>query len=170
MTNALSKMLNGHVSAGLLLCSICLSQALAAQSGDTPPAPLSGLIVDHVTISVENLDRESEWYEKVLGFKITQRSETNPDFLARQLRIPGYRIDLIKYKGSTRPAAAHPLYLQQGWIHIAFNIVDLPAALSELRALNTDVTVGTQDPKGVPTRLVVHDPEGNEVEIFTRHY
>jgi hypothetical protein len=40
--------------------------------------------------------------------------------------------------------------------------------LKELQALNTDVTADNKDAKGVPTRLVVHDPEGNEIELFSR--
>jgi len=132
------------------------------------PTALTGLVPEHVTISVENPNRESEWYVRVLGFTVAPHSDTDPDFLNWHLSIPGYRIDLIKYKGSARPAPANPLYLKQGWIHIAFSVPDMAAAWKGLQALNTDVAANNKDAKGIPTRLVVHDPEGNEVEIFTR--
>jgi catechol 2,3-dioxygenase-like lactoylglutathione lyase family enzyme len=132
------------------------------------PKPLTGLVPQHITISVEDMNRETDWYVKVLGFEIVPFNDTDPNFLNHHLTIPGYRIDLVKYKGSSRPAVPNPLYLQQGWIHIAFSVPDLDAALKQLQALHTDVKADSPDPKGVPSRLVVHDPEGNELEFFKR--
>ena len=148
------------------LCWLTLDRRSAAQSA--PPAPLTGLLPHHVTISVENLDREVDWYVRVLGFKAEPRNGNDPDFRNQHVIIPGYRIDLIQFKGSSRPVPANPLYLRQGWIHIAFSVSDLSAALKELQALNTDVRADNKDAKGVPTRLVVHDPESNEIELFSR--
>jgi len=165
MAKNLSRMLTVRFVAGIALCWLALSQPAKAQTGNAQAAALTGLVPHHVTISVEDLDRVSEWYVRVLDFKITQRFDTNPDFLLRQLSIPGYRIDMVKYKGSTRPAPVNPRYLQQGWIHIAFSVPDLPAAFKELQALNTDVTAD-KDAQGVPTRVILHDPEGNEIEFF----
>lgn len=167
MAKNIPLILASRLVAGVILCSVSLAQAGSSQTGNKQPAPLSGLTFNHVTISVEDLDREAEWYGRVLGFKVTARSDSDPGFLSRQLRTPDYRIDMIKYKGSARPAPVQPLYLRQGWIHIAFNVPDLPAALTSLQALNTDVVVGSKDAKGVPTRLIIHDPEGNELEFFT---
>jgi catechol 2,3-dioxygenase-like lactoylglutathione lyase family enzyme len=167
MEMKLSKMLTVQFIAGMLFCGVALSQPGMAQASDVQPEPLTGLAPDHATISVENLDRVAEWYERVLGFKVANRFDTNPDFVLEQLSIPGYRIDLAKYKGSVRPAPANPIYLQQGWVHVVFNVQDLSAALKVLQALDVNLTAD-KDPKGVPTRLVMHDPEGNEVEVVTR--
>ena len=139
-----------------------------AQTNITQNVPITGIVMDHVTLSVESLDHESDWYERVMGFKVTKRSSPSADMLTRQLRVPGFRIDLIQYKGSTRPATVVPPYLRQGWVHIAFSVPDLEDALKQLRALEPDVTIGSRDGAGVPTRLVVHDPEGNEIELFGR--
>jgi catechol 2,3-dioxygenase-like lactoylglutathione lyase family enzyme len=162
MAKKFSKMLAIQFVAGSLLW-VALGQSSAAQA-----APLTGLAPHHVTISVENLDREADWYVNVLGFKAEPRNGSNPNFLYQHVIIPGYRVDLIQYKGSSRPASVNPLYLRQGWIHIAFSVADLAAAFKELQALNTDVRADNKDAKGVPTRLVVHDPEGNEMELFSR--
>jgi catechol 2,3-dioxygenase-like lactoylglutathione lyase family enzyme len=135
----------------------------SAQTGNA----LTGLVPEHITISVEDIDREANWYMRVLGFKLAPPNDTNPAFLNHHLSIPGYRVDLVKYKGSSRPAAAKPLYLHQGWIHIAFSVPDLGAAFRQLQALNTDVTAD-KDAKGTPTRVIVHDPEFNEIEFFKR--
>jgi len=168
MAKKLAKMLAVHFVGGILLGWVVLAQLSAAQAGDTQAPPLKGLVPHHVTISVENFDRVSEWYVRALGFKPAPRSDSNPDFLNQHVSIPGYRIDLIQYKGSTRPSPVNPLYLRQGWIHIAFSVPDLSAAFKELQALNVDVRADNKDAKGVPTRLVVHDPEGNEIELFSR--
>jgi catechol 2,3-dioxygenase-like lactoylglutathione lyase family enzyme len=148
---------------GVVLCGVALSQPGRARAEN----PLTGLAPDHATISVENLDRTAEWYQRVLGFKVARRFDTNPDFLLEQLSIPGYRIDLVKYKGSVRPTSVNPLYLQQGWVHVVFNVQDLPAAFKELQALNINAAAD-KDTNGVPTRLVMHDPEGNEIELVKR--
>jgi catechol 2,3-dioxygenase-like lactoylglutathione lyase family enzyme len=168
VAKVLSKMAAAQFMAGVLFCGMVLSQPGVSQTGNTQAGPLTGLMPDHVTISVEDLDRESEWYVRVLGFKVAPHTDTDPDFLNWHLTIPGYRVDLIKYKGSVRPASTNPLYLHQGWIHIAFNVPDLAAAFKELQALHTDATAANKDANGLPTRVVMHDPEGNEVEMFKR--
>jgi catechol-2,3-dioxygenase len=168
MSKKLSRMSAVQFVAGSLICWAALAQSSAAQARDTKATALTGLAPQHITISVESLNRESEWYVDVLGFKAEPSSGGNPDFLIQHLTIPGYRIDLIKYKGSTRPAPVNPLYLRQGWIHIAFSVPDLATAFKELQALNTDVKADNKNAKGEPTRLVLHDPEGNEIELFGR--
>ena len=168
MKTSVTRRLAVQVTAGILFCGAVLSQPVAAQGSHSQPAALTGLMAQHVTLSVENLDRETEWYVNVLGFKATPRVDTNPAFLVQHVYIPGYRIDLIQFKGSTRPASVDPIYLRQGWIHVAFSVPNLSVALKQLQALHTDVTVGTKDAEGLPTRLVLHDPEGNEFELFNR--
>jgi catechol 2,3-dioxygenase-like lactoylglutathione lyase family enzyme len=137
-------------------------QPAAAAAAQVPP--VSGLVPDHATLSVENLDREAEWYQRVLGFKVLRKMDQNPDFINEQLAIPGYRIDLIKYKGSKRPAPVDPVYLQQGWIHVVFHVDDVATAWKQLQALKVEAKVN-KDNTGTPIQLLIHDPEGNELEI-----
>jgi len=103
-------MLSLQSVAAIFICGVALSQTGTGQTGNTQPGPLTGLAPDHATISVENIDRVAEWYERVLGFKVANRFDTNPDFILEQLSIPGYRIDLAKSKGSARPAAPNPVF------------------------------------------------------------
>ena len=162
-----SKMLACGIVAEVLVCSFVLLQPVVAQEGNSQSTTVAGLAADHVSISVEDLDRMSEWYEGILGFKLAMHSDANPDFRVRQLTIPGYRIDLIKFKGSVRPVAASPRYAAQGFVHIAFNVPDLAATLKQLQAWKTDVAE-EKDAKGLLNHLLLHDPEGNEMEIFPR--
>lgn len=145
-----------------LVCAATFAQQ-GAHGTSSAASPVTGLVPDHATLSVENIDREAEWYGRVLGFKILRKMDSNPDFINEQLAIPGYRIDIIKYKGSKRPAAVDPLYLQQGWIHVVFHVDSVPDALKQLQALHVEPKVNYE--KGVPIQLLLHDPEGNEIEI-----
>ena len=132
-------------------------QASAAADDAVPPA-LKDLGYDHISISVEDLDKEIAWYTHVLGFKETNRRQT-PTFLNVNLRNANTRIDLIKFPGSKR-TPADPVYMNQGWAHLGMNVPDLATAKAAFVAMGVDV-------KGTGV-LVLKDPEGNEIEIFAR--
>jgi catechol 2,3-dioxygenase-like lactoylglutathione lyase family enzyme len=163
MTKQFAWALAGPFVLGALLCCGARAQQQPAAGGGQP-SPITGLRPDHATLSVENLDREAEWYERVLGMKVLHRMDQNPDMINQQMAIPGYRIDLIKYKGSTRPPHVNPLYLQQGWIHVVFHVDDLSAAVRQVKALGVDAKINNDD-KGAPSQILLHDPEGNEIEV-----
>jgi catechol 2,3-dioxygenase-like lactoylglutathione lyase family enzyme len=140
-------------------------QAMAqAPSAEAPAPPVTGLVPDHATASVQNIEREAEWYGRVLGFKVFSKSDSNPDFRNWHLVIPGYRIDLVQWKGSHREPEGNSVYLKQGWTHVVFHVADVAAAVKQIEALHVDHTVN-KDPKGVPIQILIHDPEGNEIEI-----
>jgi catechol 2,3-dioxygenase-like lactoylglutathione lyase family enzyme len=152
-----------QIAFGVLICSVSTAQQASPAANEAQVGPVTGLVPDHATLSVDNLDREAEWYGRVLGFKVLRKMDSNPDFINEQLAIPGYRIDIIKYKGSKRPAPVDPLYLQQGWIHVVFHVDSVPDALKQLQALRVEPKVNYE--KGIPIQLLLHDPEGNEIEI-----
>ena len=135
-------------------------------SGDSAAAapPVSGLVPDHATLSVENLEKEAEWYGRVLGFKVFSRSDSNPDFRNWHLVIPGYRIDMVKWKGSHREPEGSSVYLKQGWTHVVFHVAEVALAVKQLEALHVEMQVN-KDPKGVPIQILIRDPEGNQIEI-----
>lgn len=138
--------------------------AFAQQPPAAEAPPVTGLVPDHATLSVENMEREAEWYGRVLGFKVFSKSENNPDFRNWHLVIPGYRIDMVKYKGSKRAPPSESVYLQQGWTHVVFHVADVAAVVKALEALHVDAKVNKL-PDGVPIQILIHDPEGNEIEI-----
>jgi catechol 2,3-dioxygenase-like lactoylglutathione lyase family enzyme len=167
---------------GVSLCTV--SHAQDAPVDKAQPPPVTGLVPDHAAISVADINREAEWYERVLGFKILNKYTEhvthstvpeNPDFMNWHLAIPGYRIDLVQYKGSKRPPPVDPVYLQQGWVHVVFHVDDVAAALKTLLALQVKVDVtylcdhnvrqATPCENGVPIQLYFFDPEGNQLEI-----
>ena len=155
-------------SAGTAAAVLTLSAAIAwgplpAQTTDSNPLQL---LPNHATASVADLEKESEWYRRVLGFHEIRRVRGNPDFEVLQMGIPGYRIDLVWQKGSSRAHQARGSF-QQGWLHVVFETPVIDAAFERLRDLGTDVKAD-RNAQAMITRLVFHDPEGNELEIVPR--
>lgn len=163
------KLLRSMAAASMFVVTI------GALAQNAEPGPVNGaeaeqalsLRAEHATISVANIQLERDWYIEKLGFAATRHIERGPDFEIWQLTIPGYRIDLVRASGSQRPKASAPLYLQQGWVHIAFTSPDLARANAFLKSAGTDVKADVDEHKSL-TRLLVHDPEGNEIEVFPR--
>lgn len=145
----------------VLYCGAALSQQPAAE---THAPPVSGVVADHATLSVASIPVEAEWYERVFGFTVAAKINQDPHMSSWRMVIPGFRIDLIQYIGSTRPAAADPIYLHQGWIHVVFRVPDIAKAVAELQALHVEAEI-QKDGKGNPIQIILHDPEGNEVRI-----
>ena len=163
MTKRILNTLGVALMAGILSCAASAQQTPAAGS-EAQASPVTGLVPDHATLSVEDLDKEAEWFERVLGFKMLRKNGTASTMINEQLAIPGYRIDLIKYPGSKRTAPAGAVYLQQGWVHVVFHVDDVALALKQLEALRVESkSVNKQD--GVPIQILLLDPEGNELEI-----
>ena len=121
-----------------------------------------GLAADHVTAVVADLDKESNWYSHVLGFKETSRMNRGTDFRACQMVLPGVRIDLVWQKDSSRSKRGG--FLDQGWFHIVLKSSNIGDLYKSLMANHADVQ-GGPNAAGVIIRLVVNDPEGNEIEI-----
>jgi catechol 2,3-dioxygenase-like lactoylglutathione lyase family enzyme len=132
------------------------STALRAESNPLKLTP------HHATISVADLDKESQWYASVLGFQKSNPFE-NPDSTGCSMVIPGYRVDLIQQKGSSRKDTQLGL-LRQGWLHVVFRTPMIQEALQRLQAAGTDVEAFKSEDDHLQ-RLILHDPEGNEVEL-----
>jgi len=147
----------------LLIVTACLAfgQCVSAQTAEVNPLQLSP---HHATASVADLDKESRWYERVLGFQEIKKVRNGSDFEVRQMSIPGYRIDLVWQKGSSRQHGAKGSF-SQGWLHVVFKTPVIDANYERLLALETDVKAD-RDAQSAITRLVFHDPEGNEIEIL----
>ncbi len=148
--------------------AVLAAPAIAALAGPAAhaadPNPLR-LTPDHATASVADLDKESRWYEQVLGFQEVNRFQNPSGYTVLQMTIPGYRIDLVSAKGSVGRSQG-PGALNQGWLHVVFRTPAMDAAYARLMAERVEVKV-LRDAKAKITRLTFLDPEGNEIEIET---
>jgi catechol 2,3-dioxygenase-like lactoylglutathione lyase family enzyme len=125
-----------------------------------------GLFVDHVTIGVADLDKEADWYERVLGVKANPVAH-RPEYDLRQIFIPGFRIDLMLKKGSTRASSEPMDNDKQGLIRVGFASHDTEAAYKRLMAQGVKPQA-SRNQQGEITSLHFNDPEGNGLEIAKR--
>jgi methylmalonyl-CoA/ethylmalonyl-CoA epimerase len=120
---------------------------------------------DHATAAVHDIDRAVRWYQEVLGFKVVNRGNWPNGMRFADLEIPGFGIGLVQNPDPASPAAGA---LRSGWVHIVFSVPDPPAAYATLKTRGADVSVrGNPAPAQIATFLV-HDSEGNEIEIVKR--
>ena len=140
-----------------LLLVVAASSPLVAQSS---PNPLQ-LKPHHATAAVVDLDRAVRWYQQMLGFKVIDRGDRPNGSRFADLELPGYGIGLVQNPGPPPPGNAG----RSGWIHIVFSVPDPAGAYQTLKTRGADVSVrGNQAPAQITTFLL-HDSEGNEIEI-----
>jgi glyoxylase I family protein len=144
-----------HWVAILYFAAFC--SPAAAQS---TPNPLQ-LRPDHATAAVADLERAIRWYQDVLGFTIVNRGERPNGSRFADLEIPGYGIGLVQNPG-TSPSTTGA---RSGWIHIVFAVPDPARAFANLKSRGADVTTRGNPAPAQITTFLVHDSEGNEIEI-----
>ncbi|MDE1182596.1 VOC family protein [Paraburkholderia sp.] len=152
---------------GLLsLASSVYAQVPAPGPQPTAPAesaenPLH-LSIHHVTMGVASIDRERTFYHDVLGFQIGPFNK-RPNYGHQQMLIPGFCIDMIEYKGSTRPTSTMDLD-KQGLLHVALTIPNAAEVYEQLKTEGVSVAPRRVE-KGRIVSVFVTDPEGNRLEL-----
>lgn len=148
------------VLAAMLPAGVAAAGTVAAADGLNPLQ----LKVHHITAAVSDIDRAVRWYQQVLGFRLTERGERNGGaFRYAELEIPGFGVALVQLAGA-QPVPAGDKPLAPDWVHIVFAVPDPDAAWRELKARGADVY--THGPPTPPiTTFLLHDSEGNEIEI-----
>ena len=149
-------------SPGILWLIVLLIAALCgpavAQSTENPLQ----LKPDHATASVTNIDRAVRWYEDMLGFKVVNRGDRPNGTRFADLAIPGFGIGLVQNAGAPAPSANGG---RSGWIHIVFSVPDPARAFAMLKSRRADVTTRGNPAPAQITTFLLHDSEGNEIEI-----
>jgi catechol 2,3-dioxygenase-like lactoylglutathione lyase family enzyme len=119
----------------------------------------------HITAAVVDIERAAKWYQEVLGFKLDQRgSRAEGKFQFAELSLSGFGIALIQLPpGVAKPRGTEAL--APSWVHIVFSVSDLPAAFSLLKSRGADVF--TRDNSAATSSFLLHDSEGNEIEVVS---
>jgi catechol 2,3-dioxygenase-like lactoylglutathione lyase family enzyme len=115
--------------------------------------------IDHFAISVKNLQKSFDWYQKVFGFEMFHQWKTT-----WLIQLGSMKIGLFE-----RPNAAtiddldNKIAIQ----HLAFHVSaeELIAAQIQLAALKIDLQ-GPED-TGVAYSIFVSDPDGHLLELTT---
>lgn len=160
----------GAIVSLIFTSTIAFSQNAIQPADSAKDASILKLQINHASISVADINAESEWYIQKLGFSFRagdKISQINPMMQGCRLVIPGFQLDLIQYKGSQRPTAPSPVFLQQGYFHLTFTVDDLESAFNFLQAAGVKLTAN-RDRQNHIRGIVLNDPEGNEIELSSR--
>lgn len=130
--------------------------------------------VDHVGLSVGDLDAQLAWYQRAFGFTAAQPFEI-PALGLRGAFVVGpddVAIELLERSGSAHrtPAISAPdELLSQGWGHLCFRVNDLESVFQQLVDAGAGV-VSAPGPSPEPgTQFAfLTDPEGNFIELLDR--
>lgn len=130
--------------------------------------------VDHVGLSVADLDAQRDWYAAAFGLTSTEPFAI-PAVGIRGcflVGLPGIAIELLERAGSAHGAvAASPpdALLTQGWGHLCLRVDDVDAHFERLVDAGARVI---QEPGPSPEPgcrfAFVTDPEGNFIELLDR--
>ncbi|MEO8794308.1 MAG: VOC family protein [Daejeonella sp.] len=118
--------------------------------------------VGHVHLKVSDIDLALSFYQKLLGFKITQRYGKDAVFLAAGNYHHHIGLNTWYSKGETAAPQRAP-----GLFHSAFLYPerrDLAVILKRLMDANYPIT-GAAD-HGVSEAIYLNDPDGNGVELY----
>ena len=132
------------------------------------------MFLDHVGLSVSNLDAQASWYSNALGL------EQNAPFEVESLQIrgmfltgaSGISIELLHRAGShsglqaSSPAEA---LLTQGYGHICLRVENVDSFHAHLLAAGASEQMPPQQSPEPGVRMsFVADPEGNLIELLDR--
>lgn len=132
------------------------------------------MFLDHVGLSVADLDAQASWYSNALGL------EQNTSFEVESLQLrgmfltspSGIAIELLQRSGSrsglqaSSPAEA---LLTQGYGHICLRVEGVDSLHAQLVAAGaTERMAPQQSPEPGVRMSFVADPEGNLIELLDR--
>ena len=123
------------------------------------------LTLDHVGVSVQDLDRSTRFYVDVFGFAVEERfAIPDTDVCGAVLIHPsGARVEI--------ETLGHPIEStrEQGWFQTAFRVTDVPDVFTRVVAAGASaVKPPFVAPDGRSTIAFIGDPDGNLIELIQR--
>ncbi len=134
---------------------------------------MTSLVVDHVGLSVADLDAQRRFYSEALGLTEIEEEFAMAEAQIRTtiLRSPdGLKIELIERGGSAPQEFADPFdgAGTQGYFHWALYVDDLDAVFARLlTAGGTEVSAPAPAVRAGARFAYVKDPEGNLLELIS---
>lgn len=116
--------------------------------------------IDHLNITVKNLDKSVDYYQRIFGFKIMEEGQYNGT---------PYKIIGISNKAMLCMYEKKDLKVENNNIgHFGFNIQFTKNIVEQLEAQDADVRyyngeATIQYPKS--KSIYIHDPDGNQIEL-----
>lgn len=140
-------------------------ETVVAQSSDVD----FDIALDHVALSVPDIEQSVAWYQKMFGFKVYRRSGQPNGMQTAYIQRGDVHIELFQVPGAAPlpesrrdPSEDFRTY---GVKHFAFRVKDVRAVLTELQAKGVKVVFELRDYPGAAFAFV-SDNAGNAVELI----
>lgn len=118
------------------------------------------MFLEHVNLTVSQLDRSIEFYSKLFGFEVRWRGRTTTGVEAAHIGDERCYVALFQ---AERPNRAERDYAEVGLNHFGFVVEDLDAFKNRLQALGAAPHSEQDYEPG--RRLYFLDPDGIEIEL-----
>ncbi|MCD1147396.1 VOC family protein [Peptoniphilus sp. KCTC 25270] len=117
----------------------------------------------HTCIRVQNLEASIEFYEKALGYKVTNKKDfPEGEFTLVYMALPGDTPELeLTYNYNHGPYE-----LGDGYGHVALYTEDLEGDYKRMKEMGYEVTDLSGLPGEDPHYFFVKDPDGYKTEII----
>jgi lactoylglutathione lyase len=127
------------------------------------------LTLDHIAITVQDMDRAVGFYRDVLGFEVLGQLVLNDGaFRLVYLQAGAGRIELFAFSEEGRGLDPSARNEDLGFKHVAFQVDDVDAVARRLHEHGVDFTVEPTDAPGAVRLAFFRDPDGNLLEIVDR--
>ena len=113
----------------------------------------------HLALKVENLEKSTEFYEKVFGFKEVETKRTR-DHISRHMTDGAIDFTLMKYDEGTRSAESLAAGEKPCIHHFAVEVEDLEQATAGLKNYGCEIV---SDPGVIPVKF--RAPDGIVAEL-----
>ena len=113
----------------------------------------------HLALKVEDLERTTEFYEKVFGFKEVETRKTR-DHLSRHLTDGALDFTLIKYDADTQSAESKAAGEGPCIHHFAVEVEDLEKSTAQIKSYGCEII---SDPGVIPIKF--RAPGGTIAEL-----
>ena len=113
----------------------------------------------HLALKVEDLEKTTEFYEKVFGFREVETKKTR-DHLSRHLSDGAIDFTLIKYDAGTNSAESKASGEKPCIHHFAIEVEDLAASTEQIKSYGCEII---SDPGVIPIKF--RAPGGTVAEL-----
>jgi lactoylglutathione lyase len=127
-----------------------------------PPNPTAGDTMNrivHLALKVEDIDRTTEFYEKVFGFREVETKKTR-DHTSRHLSDGAIDFTLIKYDAGTQSAESKASGEKPCIHHFAVEVEDIEKSTAEIKSYGCEII---SDPGIIPVKF--RAPGGTVAEL-----
>ena len=113
----------------------------------------------HLALKVENLEKSTQFYEKVFGFKEVETKKTR-DHISRHMTDGTLDFTLMKYDEGTRSAESLAAGEKPCIHHFAIEVEDLETSTADLKKYGCEIV---SDPGVIPVKF--RAPDGIVAEL-----